>query len=375
MYELEMYLGEIAGLPAVTVQPAAGAHGELTGMLMVRAHHLSRGEEDRRVVLVPDSAHGTNPATATMCGFESRTVPSDERGNLDLAVLKEMLAQERVAGLMLTNPNTLGLFEEQVLEATDLVHRAGGLVYCDGANMNALLGIARPGDLGLDILHFNLHKTFSTPHGGGGPGAGATAVREDLGRFLPIPMVVRDQATGRYALDYDRPQSIGRVRSFYGNFGVVVRAYAYIRTLGAKGLREVSEAAVLNANYLLERLGDTFELPYGRRCLHEFVLSARRQARQGVRTLDIAKRLIDYGFHSPTIYFPLIVPEALMIEPPETESRETLDAFAQALRDIAREAEEQPELVTSAPHDTPVRRLDEATAARRPRLKWEVETP
>jgi glycine dehydrogenase subunit 2 len=310
-----------------------------------------------------------------MCGFESRTVPSDERGNLDLALLKEVLAQERVAGLMLTNPNTLGLFEEQILEATDLVHRAGGLVYCDGANMNALLGIARPGDLGLDILHFNLHKTFSTPHGGGGPGAGATAVREDLGRFLPIPVAVRDQATGRCALDYDRPQSIGRVRSFYGNFGVMVRAYAYIRALGAEGLREVSEAAVLNANYLLERLGDAFELPYDRRYLHEFVLSARRQARQGVRTLDIAKRLIDYGFHSPTIYFPLIVPEALMIEPPETESRETLDAFAQALRDIAREAEEQPELVTSAPHDTPVRRLDEATAARRPRLKWEAETP
>ncbi|MDP2954381.1 MAG: aminomethyl-transferring glycine dehydrogenase subunit GcvPB, partial [Chloroflexota bacterium] len=321
--------------------------------------------------LVPDSAHGTNPATAAMCGFQPKTVPSDERGNIDLGALKVALAQEKVAGLMLTNPNTLGLFEENILEITESVHRAGGLVYCDGANMNALLGIAKPGELGVDILHLNLHKTFSTPHGGGGPGAGATAVRASLAQFLPIPVVVRDETSGRYSLDYDRPESIGRVRSFYGNFGIMVRAYADIRSLGGQGLREASEAAVLNANYLLASLGQAYELAYPRQPLHEFVLSARRQARAGVRALDIAKRLIDFGFHPPTIYFPLVVPEALMIEPTETESKETLDAFIEALLAIAGEASSDPDLVHNAPYTTPISRLDEARAARQPDLRWQ----
>ncbi|MBI3286997.1 MAG: aminomethyl-transferring glycine dehydrogenase subunit GcvPB, partial [Chloroflexi bacterium] len=374
MYELQQYLGEIAGLPAVSLQPAAGAQGELSGMLMVRAHHLSRGDLGRRVVIVPDSAHGTNPATATMCGYEVVPIPSDARGNIDLGLLRARV-DKSVAALMITNPNTLGLFEEHIQEVNQAVHRAGGLVYGDGANMNALLGIAQPGRLGFDILHFNLHKTFSTPHGGGGPGAGALAVSRELEPYLPVPLTAR-RAPGagregeQYYLDYDRPQSIGKVCTFYGNFGNLVRAYAYIRSQGPQGLRAVSEHAVLNANYLLSQLRDTYEVPYDRACLHEFVLSGRRQAEHGVRTLDIAKRLLDFGFYAPTIYFPLIVEEALMIEPTETESRETLDAFAAALHQIAREAEEEPQALRSAPHRAPTRRLDEVGAARRPNLRW-----
>ncbi len=373
MYELQKYLAEITGLPGVSLQPIAGAHGELTGMLILRAYHLHRGDEERRIVLVPDSAHGTNPATAAMCGYEVITVRSDERGNIDVDELDRMM-DERVAGLMLTNPNTLGLFEEHILQVAEIVHEAGGLIYCDGANMNALLGIAKPGELGTDVLHLNLHKTFSTPHGGGGPGAGATAVTEELTPFLPVPVVAFREEQGadvQYYLDYSRPLSIGRVSGFYGNFGVMVKAYAYLRSLGASGLREVSENAVLNANYLLHGLKGYYFLPYDRPCLHECVFSGREQAKLGVHTVDIGKRLIDLGFHPPTVYFPLIVDEALMIEPTETESRETLDAFISAMRQIAREVETEPELIRDAPRTTPVTRLDEVTAARKPNLKWQ----
>jgi glycine dehydrogenase subunit 2 len=384
MYELQEYLAEIASLPAVSLQPAAGAHGELTGMLVIWAYHRHRGDTGRAKVLVPDSAHGTNPATAAMCGYSVVPIPSDERGNLDVREL-DRLMDESVAGLMLTNPNTLGLFEEHILQVAEIVHERGGLIYCDGANMNALLGTAKPGELGMDVLHYNLHKTFSTPHGGGGPGAGATAVTKELEPFLPIPIVakraIRDQGLGNqespplipdslYFLDYDRPLSIGRMRAFYGNFDVMVRGYAYIRSLGASGLRDVAKISALNANYLLHRLKGTYDLPYDRSCMHECVFAGTRQAKLGVRTLDIAKRLTDYGFHPPTIYFPLIVKEALMIEPTETESRETLDAFADAMLAIAREAETEPETVQSAPHEAPVTRLDEVTAARRPNLCW-----
>lgn len=371
IYEFQEDLGEIAGLPAVSLQPAAGAHGELTGMLMVRAYHQNRRDERREVVLVPDSAHGTNPATAAMCGYRVMTIPSDERGNIDVDILRDR-ADESVAALMLTNPNTLGLFEERILEVEEIIHGLGALIYCDGANMNALLGIAKPGELGMDILHYNLHKTFSTPHGGGGPGAGATAVRGDIAPFLPLPLVAkRETSKGtRYYLDYDRPLSIGRVGSFYGNFGVMVKAYAYIRALGGEGLREVSEDAVLSANYLLSGLQGYYYLPYDRLCLHECVFSGRWQKESGIHTLDIAKRLIDFGFHPPTIYFPLIVEEALMIEPTETESLETLEGFIAAMREIAREAKEEPDTLRAAPHKTPVGRLDEVTAARKPNLRW-----
>lgn len=371
MYELQTYLAAIAGMEAVTLQPAAGAHGELTGMLMIRAYHEKRGDRRRRRVVIPDSAHGTNPATAALCGYEVTAVGTDRRGNVDLADLRAKLGED-VAALMITIPSTLGLFDEEILTVTDLVHQCGGLVYCDGANLNALVGQVRLGDLGCDVLHFNLHKTFTTPHGGGGPGAGPVGVKAHLAPFLPVPVVGRRLVDGReeFYLDFDRPDSIGKVRSFWGSFGVLVRAYTYIRMLGLEGLRAVSENAVLNANYLLARLREAYDLPYDRRCLHEFVLSARRQKRHGVRALDIAKRLIDFGFHPPTIYFPLIVEEALMIEPTETESKETLDAFAEAMLRIAREAEETPEVVKTAPHHTPVRRLDEVTAARRPNLRW-----
>ena len=367
MYELQEYLAEMAGLPAVSLQPAAGAHGELTGMLVIWAYHRHRGDTGRARVLVPDSAHGTNPATAAMCGYSVVPIHSDERGNLDVREL-DRLMDESVAGLMLTNPNTLGLFEEHILRVAEIVHERGGLIYCDGANMNALLGTAKPGEFGMDVLHYNLHKTFSTPHGGGGPGAGATAVTTELAPFLPVPVVVKEG--DRYTLDYDLPLSIGRVRAFYGNVNIMVRGYAYIRSLGASGLREVADISVLNANYLLRRLKGTYDLPYDRSCMHECVFAGTRQAKLGVRTLDIAKRLTDYGFHPPTIYFPLIVKEALMIEPTETESRETLDAFADAMLSIAREAETEPETVQSAPHEAPVTRLDEVMAARRPNLCW-----
>jgi glycine dehydrogenase subunit 2 len=318
-------------------------------------------------VIVPDSAHGTNPASAAMCGFDVVTVPSDTRGNIDREALRRV-ADGTVAALMLTNPNTLGLFEEHVTEVADIIHGCGGLMYLDGANFNAMLGITRPGDQGFDVMHMNVHKTFSTPHGGGGPGAGPVAVKRALEPYLPTPTVERDG--DRFFLDYDRPKSIGRIRAFNGNFGIFVRTYAYLRAYGPL-LRQVAEAAVLNANYLLAQLRPHFDLPYDRPCMHEFVLSGRRQKRDcGVRTLDIAKRLLDYGYHAPTIYFPLIVEEAIMIEPTETESRQTLDAFARALIQIAEECRTNPEIVRSAPHRTVVARLDEVTAARRPNLRW-----
>ena len=372
LWELQEWLGEIAGLPGVSLQPSAGAHGELTGALIIRAYHRARGEgaagSQRTTMLVPDSAHGTNPATASMAGYRSRTVPTGADGNLDFAAVQDAL-DDSVAGLMITNPNTLGLFVERITDIADAVHEAGGLVYMDGANMNAMVGVARPGDLGTDILHFNLHKTFSVPHGGGGPGAGATAVTEQLARFLPAPVVRRDGETYRH--DYDRPDSIGRVRAFYGNVNNAVRGYAYLRSLGGDGLAAMSRLAVVNGNYVRAALADVLEVPYPRVCKHEVVFSARRQAQEHrVRALDIAKRLIDYGIHPPTIYFPLIVPEALMVEPTETESKATLDQFVAAMRAILAEAAETPELVRTAPHSTPIGRLDEVTAARRPVLVW-----
>ncbi len=368
MYELQEALGEISGLRAVSLQPAAGAHGELTGMLMIRAYHEERGDEKRTKVLIPDSAHGTNPATATMCGYTTVPVKSDARGNVELETLRSLLDEE-TAALMLTMPNTLGLFDENMLAISEAVHGAGALLYGDGANLNALLGVAKPADLGFDVLHINLHKTFATPHGGGGPGAGAVAAGDALADYLPVPVAVKKE-DGAYALSSEVRRSIGRVRSFYGSFGVLVRAYAYIRALGAEGLRRVGENAIINANYLRVRLQQAYEVPYPRTCMHEFVLTGRRQKALGVRTLDIAKRLIDYGIHPPTVYFPLIVEESMMIEPTETESRETLDAFAEALLAIAREVEEQPEVVKVAPTTTVIGRLDEAAAARSPKLNW-----
>ena len=365
--ELQEWLGEIAGLPAVSLQPSAGAHGELTGALIIRARHEAAGRR-RTTMLVPDSAHGTNPATVTMVGYRTRTVPTGADGNLDFGALQEALDDE-VAGLMITNPNTLGLFEERILEIAAAVHAVGGLIYLDGANMNAMLGAARPGDLGMDILHFNLHKTFSVPHGGGGPGAGAIAVTAELAPFLPEPVLRRDGDDFRF--DHDRPRSIGRVRAFHGNVNNAVRGYAYLRSLGGDGLAEVSRLAVVNANYLRARLQEVLEVPYPRICKHEVVFSARRLASEHqVRTLDLAKRLIDYGIHPPTIYFPLTVPEALMVEPTETESKTTLDHFVAALRAILEEAATTPELVREAPHSAPLGRLDEVTAARRPILVW-----
>jgi glycine dehydrogenase subunit 2 len=374
MYELQQLLTEITGFQAATLQPAAGAQGELCGMLLIRAYQLDRGDTRRRKVLVPDSAHGTNPATAAMCGYYTVAIPTDRRGNVDLERLKAEL-DDTVVGLMLTNPNTLGLFEQQLRAVTDAVHEAGGLVYGDGANLNAILGVVKPADMGFDCLHINVHKTFSTPHGAGGPGAGPVAVNAKLEPYLPTPVVVR-RADGTYALDYDRPKTIGRLKGFHGHFGILARGYTYIRMHGADGLRTVSETAVLNANYLRALLRDIYEVAYDRVCMHEFVLSGRRQkAAHGVRTLDIAKRLIDFNIHPPTIYFPLIVDEAMMIEPTETESRQTLDRFAAVLRQIAREAEEDPEILLAAPHHQVVGRLDEITAARKPVLRWEWPQP
>jgi glycine dehydrogenase subunit 2 len=367
MWELQEALAEIAGLPAVTLQPAAGAHGELTGLLAIRAYHTANGDPRKRV-LVPDSAHGTNPATVAMCGYEVVQVPSDGRGGVDVAVLADLLDTD-VAAIMLTNPNTLGLFDENILEITAAVHAVGALAYCDGANLNAILGKTRPGDMGFDALHINLHKTFATPHGGGGPGSGPVAVSDALAPYLPGPLVGRGQG-GEFSLETPE-RSIGRVRSFVGNFGVLVRAYAYIRAVGGSGLTEVAEQAVLSANYVKELLRDVWPLPYDRICKHEFVLSGGRMRKEyGVRTLDVAKRLLDYGVHPPTIYFPLIVDEALMIEPTETESKETLDRFAEVLRTIAGEAAEDPGLVRGAPYTTPVRRLDEVAAVKHPDLAW-----
>lgn len=360
-------LAEVSGLPGVTLQPAAGAHGELTALMVFRAAHTAKGDPRKKVV-IPDTAHGTNPATVTMCGYETVTIASGEDGMVDVEALKAVL-DEDVAAFMLTNPNTLGLFDPRILEITEAVHAVGAYTYCDGANLNAIMGITRPGDLGFDALHINLHKTFSTPHGGGGPGSGPVCVTEELADFLPGPVPART-AGGMWSIHWPE-HSIGRVRSFYGNFGVLVRAYTYVRAIGADGLREVSEQAVLSANYLKERLKGAYELPYDRTCMHEFVLSgADRRRRTGVRTLDVAKRLLDYGFHPPTVYFPLLVEEALMIEPTETESLDSLDRFAEAMLAIAEEADRDPELVKGAPYTTPVRRLDEAGAARNPDLRW-----
>lgn len=365
MWELQAMIAEIGGFHSVTLQPSAGAHGELTGTLIIRAYHAARGDAGRDRILVPDSAHGTNPASTTMAGMEAVEVPSDARGNVDLAQLKARL-DGRVAGLMLTNPNTLGLFEENLLEITRLVHEAGGLVYGDGANFNAILGVAKPGRMGIDVMHFNLHKTFSTPHGGGGPGSGAVGVGENLAEFLPGPVVEKIGEGGSARYEWRTPgRSIGRMKSFHGNFGVLVRAYTYIRMLGPEGLRAVAENAVLNANYLQAGLKDTFPVPHAdRTCMHEFVAQGRLASAPDIRALDISKRLIDHGFHPPTNYFPLIVPEALMIEPTETESKETLDRFIDAMKTIAKEAASNPELLHDAPHASPVRRLDEVKAAK-----------
>jgi glycine dehydrogenase subunit 2 len=369
MWRLQEALAEVAGLPAVSLQPAAGSQGELTGLMLMRAYFADRGERRRKVV-VADTAHGTNPASVTMAGYELQKVETDERGNIDVGHLREMVDEE-TAGLMLTNPSTLGLFDEHIEEIAGIFHEAGGLLYYDGANLNAVCGISRPGDMGFDIVHFNLHKTFSQPHGGGGPGGGPIAVRERLEPFLPVPAIIREGE--RFRLDYDRPKSIGKVRGFYGPFGVFVRSYAYIRSYGPE-LREMSEAAVLNANYLLARLKNAYELQFDRLCMHEFVLSARKLKREhGITALDVAKRLMDYGFHPPTIYFPLIVPEALMIEPTETEPKETLDEFAEAMLDIARDAAERPELLKDAPHERPVRRVDEVKAAKRAVVRFGFE--
>ncbi len=369
MWDLERMLCEICGMEAFTLAPAAGAHGELVGMMMIRAALRARGE-DRTKILVPDSAHGTNPASAAFCGFKPVEVRSGPDGILEPADV-ERLMDDKVAALMLTNPNTLGLFERHIVSVAEIVHRRGGYVYCDGANLNALLGVARPGDMGVDVIQINLHKTFSTPHGGGGPGAGPVGVKAHLEPYLPVPRVVKDG--GRFQVVESAARSIGRIRSHLANFGVLVRAYAYILSLGPDGLRNVAETAVLNANYMLSRLEGVYHVPYKRRCMHEFVLTDRNQRKYGVATVDIAKRLADYGFHPPTVYFPLIVKAALMVEPTETETKETLDAYVEAMLAIAREAAERPELLKEAPHTTPVRRLDETAAARRPNLRWEPE--
>jgi glycine dehydrogenase subunit 2 len=369
MYDLQEYLAEISGFEAVSLQPAAGAQGELTGILVFRAYHLDRGDTDRVEILVPDSAHGTNPATAAMAGFKVVENKSDRRGNVDLDDLKAKLSP-RTAGLMLTNPNTLGLFEERVRDVARLVHEAGGLMYGDGANFNAILGIAKPGQLGFDFMHYNLHKTFTTPHGGGGPGSGAVGCSALLAPFLPGPRVRR---SGEVYEFFTPDKSIGRVKTFWGNFGMLVRAWTYIRTLGAAGLREVSETAVLNANYVQARLKHIYPPAVERTCMHETVLTGRLTEAPGARTLDIVKRLIDYGYHPPTVYFPLIVPEALMIEPTETESKRTLDQFCDTMLTIAEEAARDIEILRQAPTSAPVRRVDEVRAARQPILKYDPE--
>lgn len=417
LYEFEQILINISGMSAFTLQPAAGAHGELTGMLIIRAYLEKKGET-RHKIIIPDSAHGTNPASAALCGYEVESIKSTADGLVDIEKLKASFTRD-TAALMITNPNTLGLFEKDIVEICKIAHDAGGLVYCDGANMNALLGIARPGDMGVDILHLNLHKTFSTPHGGGGPGAGPIGVTEALKPFLPIPrieIVDKNHSTNetvinygptdkdenltlsqgkrkqlsspplmgggegegerrvfsdkKYILNYDYPDSIGRVRAFYGHVGMMIRAYTYLLSLGREGICKVGEHAVLNANYLRHKIKNYYDIPYGKTCMHEFVISAKKQRQKGVSALDIAKKLLDYGFHAPTIYFPLIVEEALMIEPTETESRETLDAFAAAMIRIAEDIEQRPEVVRNTPQTTPISRPDEVKAAREPKLRW-----
>ncbi|MCS6806549.1 MAG: aminomethyl-transferring glycine dehydrogenase subunit GcvPB [Acidobacteriota bacterium] len=371
LFWLEQLLCEITGMGAATLQPAAGAQGELTGMLVIRASLAARGHP-RQTVLIPDSAHGTNPASAAVCGYQVKTIRSNERGLIDLHSLRQA-ADETVAALMLTNPNTLGLFEEEIHQVAEIIHGVGGYVYMDGANMNALLGITRPGDMGVDVMHLNTHKTFSTPHGGGGPGAGPLLVTKALEPFLPIPRVVKSE-DGTYHLDVDRPHSIGRVRAFYGNFGVLVRALAYILSNGPDGLRAIAETAVLNANYVAHQLKDVYDIAYAGACMHEVVFSDKHQLPYGVKNLDIAKRLIDFGFHPPTMSFPLIVPGALMVEPTEAYGREELDAFIAAMKTIAQEAREHPEQLRSAPHLTRIGRLDEVAAARKPVLRWQPQS-
>jgi glycine dehydrogenase subunit 2 len=370
MYDLQEHLIEITGMDEVTLQSAAGAHGEWTGLMMIRAYHEANGDFNRTKVIVPDSAHGTNPASATVAGLETITVKSNENGLVDLEDLRRVVGED-TAALMLTNPNTLGLFEENILEMAEIIHGAGGKLYYDGANLNAVLSKARPGDMGFDVVHLNLHKTFTGPHGGGGPGSGPVGVKADLIPFLPKPIVTK--RGDEFVLDYDRPQAIGRVKPYYGNFGINVRAYTYIRSMGPDGLKAVTEYAVLNANYMMRRLAPFYDLPFDRHCKHEFVLSGKRQKKLGVRTLDIAKRLLDFGYHPPTIYFPLNVEECIMIEPTETESKETLDGFIDKMIQIAKEAEENPEIVQEAPHSTVVGRLDETLAARKPVLRFQKQ--
>jgi glycine dehydrogenase subunit 2 len=373
LWELEQWLIEITGMSRISLQPAAGAHGEWTGLRIIQAYHADHGEGDQRdVVLVPDSAHGTNPASATLAGLKAVTVKSTPDGLVDLDDYRAKLGPN-VAAIMLTNPNTLGLFERDIAEIARLAHEAGALLYYDGANLNALVGIARPGDMGFDVVHLNLHKTFSTPHGGGGPGAGPCGVQQRLTAYLPVPVVA--QRDGAFVLDWERPQSIGRVRSFFGNFAVLVKAYAYARAYGGEGLRQVAMDAVLNANYLKVKLSRVFDLASPEPSLHEFVLTTRKAKALGVNNIDIAKRLLDYGFYAPTVSFPLTVPESLMVEPTETESRETLDAFVDAVAQIWAEIQSDPELVQHAPHTTPVGRLDEVRAARQPKLTWKAAGP
>ena len=383
IYELQQHLAEITGLPGISLQPAAGAHGEMTGILIIRAFIDARdgkeGSAKRRIMLIPDSAHGTNPASAHLSGFTVQTIRSTNEGLTDLEHLRELCAHGDVAGLMLTNPNTLGLFERNIKEICRRVHDAGGLVYMDGANMNALVGVARPGDMGVDVIHLNLHKTFSTPHGGGGPGSGPCCCTKELEPFLPVPRIVRTRSGSDgpdvFKLDFDYPQSIGRVKAFFGNYGMMLRALAYILTHGYDGLREATEAAVLNARYITHGLTSDYEKPFAAPPMHEVVFTDKRQARKSVHTLDIAKRLIDYGFHPPTIYFPLIVSGAMLIEPTESVGRQELDQFIEAMRSIAREAVDNPELVLNAPHTTRIGRLDEAAAARKPVLRWKPAAP
>ncbi len=372
IYELQQHLAEITGLPGVSLQPAAGAHGEMTGVMIIRAYIDARDGEGasakRRTMLIPDSAHGTNPASAHLSGFSVKTIRSTAEGFTDLDHLRELCAHGDVAGLMLTNPNTLGLFEKNIKEICRIVHEAGGLVYMDGANMNALVGIARPGDMGVDVIHLNLHKTFSTPHGGGGPGCGPCCCTKELEPFLPVPRIVKGGE--EFRLNFDHPQSIGRVKAFFGNYGMMLRALSYIQTHGHDGLREATEAAVLNSRYIAHGLAADYEKPFAAPSMHEVVFTDKRQSRKGVHTLDIAKRLIDYGFHPMTIYFPLIVQGAMLIEPTESVGRQELDQFIEAMKSIAGEALENPELVLNAPHSTRIGRLDEAAAARRPVLRW-----
>ncbi len=367
MYELGEMLKEISGFQGVTLQPAAGSQGEFTGISMIRAYHDAKGDTKRKKILIPDAAHGTNPASAAIAGFEIVELKSNEFGRVDIEDIKSKIGDD-VAGFMLTNPNTVGIFEKEIKEIEKLIHGCGGLMYMDGANLNALLGIVRPGDLGFDCMHINLHKTFSTPHGGGGPGSGPVCVNDKLLPYLPIPIIEKNNET--YTLNYNKKETIGKIHSFFGNFGMFVRAYTYIRMHGAEGLRAISENAIINSNYIRALIKDNFKFPYNEYGMHEFVISADYQKENGVSAKDIAKRLLDYGYHAPTIYFPLIVRECMLIEPTETEAKETLEEFAAVMNKIAMEAKETPELVTNAPTTTPIRRVDDALAARKLNIRW-----